>query len=156
MKDAPGTKDVLDETAVASVLVLVLGRPGSPPMEQLVPAYVFELSSEDAAAKFEVARSAGSRVPASLAVGNGCPVALMISRSSFVGVPSQESDVSLGRFTGPVLAALAAARSANSRTRAPSITSRPPSATPSEASGGSRSWKCPTAISRSSPGSAPS
>ena len=111
LKDAPGTKDILDETTVASVLVRVLGRPDSPPMEQLFLAYVFELSIEDAAAEFEVAWSAERRDLASLAVSNGCLVALMISRSSFVGVPSQESDASLSRFTGPVRAALAASQS---------------------------------------------
>lgn len=89
----------------------MLGRPDSPPMEQLFLAYVFELSIEDAAAEFEVAWSAERRDLASLAVSNGCLVALMISRSSFVGVPSQESDASLSRFTGPVRAALAASQS---------------------------------------------
>lgn len=113
MNGAPEARRILDEAAVASVLIRVLGRSDSPPMEQLFLTYVFEVSTEAAAAEFEVAWSAGRRNLASLSLSSGCLVALMISRSSVVGVPTRESEETLSRFTGPVRAALAAAQSTN-------------------------------------------
>ena len=108
LDDSPGSQDVLAR-AVASVRLRVLGREEDSPMEQMFLPFIFELPTTEDAELFERSWHAGTRKFASLAVTHGRLLALVIARSSIVGVASRESDESLRRLVPAFTEALRSA-----------------------------------------------
>lgn len=108
LDDSPGSQDVVAQ-AVASVSLRVLGREEDSPMEQMFLPFIFELPTTEDAELFEKSWQAGTRKFASLAVTHGRLLALIIARSSIVGVASRETDGSLRRFAPAFTEALRSA-----------------------------------------------